>query len=78
MASEIRVGVVGAGGNTRSRHIPWLNAIEGVKVTHVANRSVESGQRAADELGIPHVCGSWQELVAAPDVDAVVIGTWPV
>lgn len=73
----IRVGVVGAGENTRVRHIPGLRAQPGVEVVAVANRSAESGVRAAQELGIPRACRDWQELVALPDIDAVMIGTWP-
>ena len=34
----IRVGVIGAGANTRSRHIPNLQAIEGVRVLGVYRR----------------------------------------
>ena len=73
----IRVGVVGAGGNTRTKHIPNLQAIEGVEVVSVCNRSRQSSQRAADEFGIPTVYDQWWELIAANDTDAIVIGTWP-
>ena len=74
---SIRIGLVGAGANTRLRHIPGFQAIDGVEVVAVANRSVVSGQRVADEFGIPAVYGNWQDLVNSPDVDAVCIGTWP-
>lgn len=73
----IRVGVVGAGGNTTAMHIPMLRAIEGVEVVSVANRSRESSARVAQQFGIATVYDRWQELVAAPDSDAIVIGTWP-
>ena len=76
-AKVLRVGMIGAGANSRLHHIPKLNAIDGVQVTHVVNRSPESSAKAAKELGIPHVAASWQELVASPDVDAICIGTWP-
>ncbi len=33
--------------------------------------------RIASEFDIPKVHGSWEELVADPNVDAVVIGAWP-
>ncbi len=36
MTKRIRVGLIGAGANTRSRHIPGLLAIEGVKIAAVA------------------------------------------
>ena len=73
----IRVGIIGAGANTRDRHIPGLQAIEGVEIVAVCNRSQESGERAAKQFGIERVCTNWQDIVHAPDVDAVVIGTWP-
>ena len=78
MSSEsIRVGIVGAGANTRGKHIPGLQAIEGVEVVSVCNRSPASSDRAAREFGIPQTYAHWKELVEAPDTNAIVIGTWP-
>ena len=73
----IKVGVIGAGGNTKSRHIPGLQAIEGVEIVGVCNRSLESSQRVADEFGIPKTYGNWQDAIADADTHAIVIGTWP-
>ena len=75
--TPIRVGFVGAGKNTRSRHIPGFQAQEGIQLTAVANRTKESGERVAKEFGIARVYGDWRDVVKAPDVDAVCIGTWP-
>ena len=33
--ATVKVGVIGAGANTKSRHIPGLQAISGVEVTSV-------------------------------------------
>lgn len=77
MNKLIRIGIVGAGANTRARHIPGLRAQPDVEIVCVCNRSHESGATAARELGIPRVHARWQDLVADPAVDAVVIGTWP-
>jgi predicted dehydrogenase len=74
---QVRVGIIGAGANTKSRHIPGLQAISGVEIVSVANRSPESTAAVADEFGIPKRPATWQELVADPELDAVVIGTWP-
>jgi predicted dehydrogenase len=73
----IRVGFIGAGANTRKHHIPKLKAQPGVELVAVANRTKESGERVAREFGIARVHGSWSEIVNAPDIDAVCIGTWP-
>jgi predicted dehydrogenase len=74
---SIRVGVIGAGANTRDRHIPGLQAIDGVTVAGVVNRSRESSQRVADQFGIGKVYDDWPEVIADPEIDAIVIGTWP-
>ena len=79
VASErtIRVGFVGAGNNTRRHHIPKLRAQPNVELVAVGNRTKESGERVAREFGIARVHADWREVVSAPDVDAVCIGTWP-
>ncbi len=75
--SEIRVGIVGAGQITRTRHIPGLRAIPGVKVVGVCNRRRDSASRIAREFDIPRIYGSWEDLVSDHAVDAVLIGAWP-
>jgi len=75
--TPIRVGVIGAGANTTSKHIPNLQAIEGVAIVAVCNRSRASGERAATQFNIPQVYESWPALINADDIDAIVIGTWP-
>jgi predicted dehydrogenase len=74
---KLRVGIVGAGGIVRSRHMPGFAAIDGVSVDAVANRTRESSERAAAEFGIPRVHEHWRALVADRELDAVVVGTWP-
>ena len=73
----IRIGIVGLGANTRSRHLPGLRACQAVEVDAVCNSSAESTSRAASEHEIPRTFENWQQLVEDPDLDAVVIGTWP-
>ncbi|MCC6532502.1 MAG: Gfo/Idh/MocA family oxidoreductase [Burkholderiales bacterium] len=77
MTSTIRIGVVGAGANTRLHHIPKLKRIDGVEIAAVVNRSRASSERAAQELAIARVHDDWRALVDDPAIDAVVIGTWP-
>ena len=76
-ASTLRVGVVGAGANTRKYHIPKLREQPGVEIVSVANRTHESSDRAAKELGIARAYDTWQQLVEADDTNAICIGTWP-
>ncbi len=75
--STIRVGILGAGANTRSRHIPGLQAIEGVEIVAVCNRSLASSQRVCDEFHIPRAEQEPDALLADAGIDAIVIGTWP-
>ena len=56
---------MGAGRNTRERHIPRFKTIPGVELVSVANRSRESGERAAKQFGIAKVYDNWLELVNA-------------
>ncbi|MFP6695756.1 MAG: Gfo/Idh/MocA family oxidoreductase [Alphaproteobacteria bacterium] len=76
-SDKIRIGVIGAGGNTTKLHIPGLLAQDGVEIMSVANRTMASGQRVADEFNIPRVAADWQEIIEDPSLDAVCIGTWP-
>lgn len=75
--STLRIGLIGAGGNTRQRHIPGFRVLDGVEIVAVANRSPASSRRACEEHGIATAHATWRELVADPEVDAVCIGTWP-
>lgn len=74
---DIRIGIVGAGGIVRSRHMPGFREISGVRLDAVVNRSKESSERAAAEFGIPRIHETWSDLIHDPDLDAVLVGTWP-
>lgn len=74
---KIRIGFIGAGENTRKKHLPGFQAIAGVDLLGVANRTRESGNRVAEAFNIARVYEHWQELIEDRDIDAVCIGTWP-
>jgi predicted dehydrogenase len=73
----LRVGLIGAGANTRLRHLPGLQALSEVEIAAVCNRRPASTVAVAREFNIPHTYDRWEDLIADPDIDAVVIGTWP-
>jgi predicted dehydrogenase len=75
--AAIRMGFIGAGANTTSRHLPGFAETGQVEFVAVANRSRESSERVAAQFNIARVAGSPEEVIAAPDIDAVCIGTWP-
>ncbi|HIC55244.1 MAG TPA: Gfo/Idh/MocA family oxidoreductase [Gemmatimonadetes bacterium] len=73
----IRVGLIGAGANARAVHIPGFQRIPECQITAVANRSMESSRRVADEFNIPRAYADWRDLLDDDSIDAVCIGTWP-
>ena len=74
---KIRIGIIGAGQNTRKMHLPKLLALPDVEVREVANRTIPSAKISAEEFRIPTIRESWEEVATSPDLDAGVIGTWP-
>ena len=75
--STLRVGLIGAGANTRDRHIPGFQNIEDVELAGVVNRSPESGEAVAKQFGIAEVFETPEALAADAGIDAICIGTWP-
>src|SRR5262245_8160098 len=73
----IRVGLIGAGGNTKAFHITGFAKQANVQIVAVANRTRESSQRVAHEFAIPKIHDHWQSLLEDASIDAVCIGTWP-
>jgi predicted dehydrogenase len=74
---RVRIGLVGAGKNTRERHAPGFRSLPDVEIVGVVNSTPESTARVARDLEISKTYPRWQDLVADPQVDAVCIGTWP-
>lgn len=73
----IRIGIIGAGENTRARHIPGLLALDDVKIISVCNRTRASGEKVAEAFNIPRVYEHWHDVIYDDDINAIVIGTWP-
>ena len=73
----LHLGIIGAGNFTRRRLLPNFLKLPDVEVVAVCNRSLASSQKVASEFNIPHALAGWQELLARPDIDAVLIGTQP-
>ncbi|KQW26417.1 oxidoreductase [Rhizobium sp. Root274] len=73
----IRVGFIGLNPNNKwaaTAHIPALRSLEeDFEIIGVANRTLESAQRTAQELNLKSAFASPAELIASPDVDLVVV-----
>jgi predicted dehydrogenase len=75
---KIGLGVIGAGGIVRSRHVPGWRRVEGLEVVAVANARRTTAEAFVKETGYPaRVLDTWEEVIQAPDVDAVWIGATP-
>ncbi len=70
----LRVGLSGTGFGVRA-HLPALRAHPAFELVAVASPS--SALRVASERGIPHAFASCIEMVAAIDLDAVVVASPP-
>jgi predicted dehydrogenase len=74
---RLRVGIVGAGGIVRERHLPGLLALPNVQIVAVCNSRPESARDVAGKYHIPEVIDDWAEMVDRPDLDIIWIGTPP-
>jgi len=71
----IRLGLIAASRIARIAVVAPIEDVDGVELTAVAARDLGRAQQAASDWGIPTAYGSYEELIADPDVDAVYIGT---
>ena len=71
--AKIRWGVLGAAKIARTKVIPAMQRAQEGEVTALASRSLETARSAAATLGIAKAYGSYEELLADPDLDAVYI-----
>lgn len=69
----LRWGILGAGGIARLQVSDMQQ--HGFTVTAVAARDLGNAQAFADEFGLPTAYGSYEQLAADPDVDAIYVAT---
>ncbi|MEV0642401.1 Gfo/Idh/MocA family oxidoreductase [Streptomyces sp. NPDC050619] len=72
---SVTVGVLGAARVVRPALLEPAAAVEGIEVTAVAARDEERAIAFAGEHGIPRVFRCYDEIVDAPDVDALYVPT---
>lgn len=69
----LRWGILGAGGIAKEQVKDMTR--HGFEVAAVAARDLGKAQAWADEMGVPRAYGSYEELAADPDVDAIYVAT---
>lgn len=70
----MKVGFIGAG-NISSQVAPTLAAMPQIQCYAVASRDLEKAQRFARQFGFEKAYGSYEELVADPEVELVYVAT---
>ena len=71
--TKVRWGVLSTADIGVSKVIPAMQQAEHIDVVAIASRDLERGRRVAASLGIPTTHGSYDDLLADPNVDAVYI-----
>ena len=69
----VRWGVLGSALITRRWVIPAIQSAAGCELRAIASRDSARAQAVAAEFGIEGAYGSYEELLAAPDIEAVYI-----
>src|SRR6266436_465687 len=70
-SQPVRWGVLGAASIATRAVIPAMQASPLTPVVAIASRSAEKARAAAKTLGVPRSYGSYEELLADPEIDAV-------
>jgi predicted dehydrogenase len=63
LTRPLKIGIIGAGGAARTIHIPGFQRCPGVEIAALCDPAV------------PSACTRFEDLLARPDIDAVVIAT---
>ena len=71
--SRLRFGILSTADIARKKVIPGMRTADRVEVVAIASRERGTAARVAAELAIPRAHGSYEALLADPDVDAVYI-----
>jgi predicted dehydrogenase len=69
--NQVRWGVLSTAKIATQKVIPAMQQGEYCNITAIASRKLEKAQAAARRLGIPQAYGSYEELLADPEVDAI-------
>jgi predicted dehydrogenase len=71
MNNRVRWGILSTARIGTDKVIPAMQAGQHCDIVAIASREVDKARAAAQRLGIPRAYGSYEELLADPEVDAV-------
>lgn len=69
--SKVRWGIISTAAIGTEKVIPAMQRAELCDIVAISSRSLDSAKAAADSLGIPKAYGSYEDLLADPDIDAI-------
>lgn len=68
---KVRWGILSTAKIGRTKVIPGIQKSEASEVVAICSRNLENATAVAKDLGIPKAYGSYEELLADPDIDAI-------
>lgn len=71
VAKKIRFGVLGVAKIATGRVIPGMRTCQLAEVAAIASRNFAKAKQAAADLGIAKAYGSYEELLADPEIDVI-------
>jgi predicted dehydrogenase len=71
MSKKVKWGVLGVANIATKKVIPAMQKGNMSEITAIASRDRTKAEKAAKELGIPKVFGSYEELLADPEIEAI-------
>src|SRR5258708_6738052 len=73
MAKKVKWGVLGVASIATRKVIPGMQKGAWSEITGIASRDPQRAAAAAKELGIPKFYGSYEDLIADPEIEAVYV-----
>ena len=71
MIDKVKWGVIGVANIAVRKVIPAMQAGQWSRIEAIASRDLAKAQRVAEQLGIPRAYGSYEELLADSDIEAI-------
>jgi predicted dehydrogenase len=71
MTEKVKWGVLGVANIAVKKVIPAMQRGQWSEITAIASRDLSKAQNAAQQLGIPTAYGSYDELIADPNIEAI-------
>src|SRR6266700_1831428 len=71
MQNKVRWGVLSTSHFALAKAVPAMQKGEWSEVTAIASRDTSKAEAAAKKLGIPKTYGSYEEMLADPEIDAI-------